>query len=130
MSRYIEIDTALLKTVTAGRLSAKALWRRIMEQPSIEIDLANDGTLSVEVEDATKVKRVLVEDGKNGDLYYGDIYYVGRPQGEWIEHWYPHFNVAGIKCSICSKDIPYWERNYDMPNYCPNCGAHMKGTSK
>lgn len=37
MSRYVEIDTALLKTVTAGRLSAKALWRRIMEQPSIDI---------------------------------------------------------------------------------------------
>ena len=37
MSRYIEIDTALLKTVTAGRMSAKALWRRIMQQPSIDI---------------------------------------------------------------------------------------------
>lgn len=48
-----------------------------------------------------------------------------RPQGEWIEHWYPHFDVAGIECSICSKDVPYWERNYDMPRYCPNCGAKM-----
>ena len=85
--------------------------------------LMSDGTLSVSVEDATKVKRVLVEDEqKNGCLYYAD-----RPQGEWIEHWYPHFDVAGIECSICSKDVPYWERNYDMPNYCPNCGAHMKG---
>ena len=37
MSRYIEIDTALLKTVTAGKMSAKALWRRIMQQPSIDI---------------------------------------------------------------------------------------------
>jgi len=37
MSRYIEIDTALLKTVTAGGLSAKALWKRIMQQPSIDI---------------------------------------------------------------------------------------------
>lgn len=50
-----------------------------------------------------------------------------RPQGKWIEHWYPHFDVAGIECSICSKDVPYWERNYDMPNFCPNCGAPMKG---
>ena len=50
-----------------------------------------------------------------------------RPQGKWIEHWYPQFDVAGIECSICSKDVPYWERNYDMPNYCPNCGARMKG---
>ena len=37
MSKYIKIDTALLKTVTAGRMSAKALWRRIMQQPSIDI---------------------------------------------------------------------------------------------
>ena len=37
MSRYIEIDTALLKTVATGGLSAKALWKRIMEQPSIDI---------------------------------------------------------------------------------------------
>ena len=37
MSRYIEIDTALLKTVTAGKMSAKALWRRIMQQPTIDI---------------------------------------------------------------------------------------------
>ena len=50
-----------------------------------------------------------------------------RPQGEWIEHWYPHFDVAGIECSICGEDVPYWERNYDMPKYCPNCGAKMKG---
>lgn len=52
---------------------------------------------------------------------------VDRPQGEWIEHWYPYFDVAGIECSICGKDVPYWERNYDMPNYCPSCGARMKG---
>lgn len=50
-----------------------------------------------------------------------------RPQGEWIEHWYPHFDLAGIECSICGKDVPYWERNYDMPNFCPNCGADMRG---
>lgn len=50
-----------------------------------------------------------------------------RPQGEWLEHWYPHFDVAGIECSICSKDVPYWGRNYDMPRYCPFCGARMKG---
>lgn len=50
-----------------------------------------------------------------------------RPQGKWLEHWYPHFDVAGIECSICSKDVPYWERNYDMPRYCPYCGAKMKG---
>ena len=37
MSRWIEIDTALFKTVSVGGLSAKALWKRIMLQPSIDI---------------------------------------------------------------------------------------------
>lgn len=37
MGRWIEIDTALLKTVSVGGLSAKALWKRIMQQPSIDI---------------------------------------------------------------------------------------------
>ena len=37
MSKYIEIDTALLKTVAIGGISAKALWKRIMQQPSIDI---------------------------------------------------------------------------------------------
>lgn len=37
MSRWIEIDTSLLKTVSVGGLSAKALWKRIMEQPTIDI---------------------------------------------------------------------------------------------
>lgn len=54
--------------------------------------LMNDGTLSVEVDDATKVTRVLVEDGKNGDLYYADI-----PQG-----WIP-----------CSERVPKWREHID-----------------
>lgn len=37
MSKYIEIDTALLKTVATGGVSAKALWKRITQQPSIDI---------------------------------------------------------------------------------------------
>lgn len=35
--RLIDIeDTALMKTVADGRLSAKALWRRINAQPTID----------------------------------------------------------------------------------------------
>ena len=37
MSRWIEIDTALIKTVSVGGLSAKALWKRIMQQPTIDL---------------------------------------------------------------------------------------------
>ena len=38
MSRYINIDDiSLRKTISVGGLSAKALWRRIQEEPSIDI---------------------------------------------------------------------------------------------
>lgn len=39
-----------------------------------------------------------------------------RPQGEWI--------MCGwsIRCSECGYDMPFAIRNY-----CPNCGARMKG---
>ena len=39
-----------------------------------------------------------------------------RPQGEWIDA-----KNAGWKCTVCGK----WSNGqYD---YCPNCGARMKG---
>ena len=38
MSRYVDIDDiSLLKTVSVGGLSAKALWKRIRQEPSIDI---------------------------------------------------------------------------------------------
>ena len=38
MSRYINIDdVGLRKTIAVGGLSAKALWRRIQQEPSIDI---------------------------------------------------------------------------------------------
>ena len=44
-----------------------------MEQVDEPQTMLNDGTLVINVEDATKVSRVLVGDDKNrGDLYYPD----------------------------------------------------------
>ena len=38
MSRYINIDDiSLRKTISVGGLSSKALWRRIQQEPSIDI---------------------------------------------------------------------------------------------
>ena len=51
-----------------------------------------------------------------------------RPQGEWIfdpEILCSDIDVysAGYRCSVCGKD--YFK--VDRMNYCPNCGARMKG---
>lgn len=60
-----------------------------------------------------------------------------RPQGEWVEK--TKFHNAdddpiieewqSAKCSVCGKyhTTPYLYY-FDDYNYCPNCGARMKGT--
>lgn len=173
MSKYIEADDLISRiratiAINVGvgdeRNTLKnglMLCEKLVELKcrGIDIDLADDGTLSVEVDDATKVKRVLVEDGKNGNLYYADrpseIIYgnehncmmtifgecsyaetgcgdcavvekvrkalsADRPQGEWID------KSNGIEgawnyCSVCG------EQAIDLYDFCPNCGAKMKG---
>ena len=46
-------------------------------------------------------------------------------QGKWIEHeWaeeYDRILISNYECSECKS----WER--EKTNYCPNCGARMKG---
>ena len=91
------------------------------------VHLLDDGTLEIHVTDYKMVKRVLVEDDNNfGNLFCEDK--ADRPQGEWIfdpEILCSDIGVysAGYRCSVCGKD--YFK--VDRINYCPNCGAKMKG---
>ena len=77
------------------------------------MELMNDGTLVVSVEDATKVTRVLVEDGKNGDLYYAD-----RPQivrcGE-CKHWRAYETWS--ECELWTDD-PYKSAKTKPDDFC------------
>lgn len=47
-----------------------------------------------------------------------------RPQGKWLEH-----NSYFHKCSKCQKIVgfDYIEQEGEMFNFCPNCGADMRG---
>lgn len=57
--------------VTHGEIFAKNLVRRIRNGTPLQISA--DGTLSITVDDATKIDRVLVQDNKhNGGLFYAD----------------------------------------------------------
>ena len=46
-----------------------------------------------------------------------------RPQGEWITDYESQFFNPGRKCSLCGKIVEFSE------NYCPNCGAYMRGNN-
>ena len=71
MTRLINIeDAALLKTVADGGLSAKALWRRINAQPTID---------AVPVRHGKWIKEFENEDGRN--LRCSEcrmVFYVGK----------------------------------------------------
>ena len=48
---------------------------------------------------------------------------VGPKRGEWVI--YDEFNFGTFKeCSLCKELVLYQDRIW---NYCPNCGADMRG---
>ena len=80
------------------------------------VHLLDDGTLEIHVTDYKMVKRVLVEDDNNfGNFFCEDK--ADRPQGEWI--W--DEQILGLVCSECK------ELGVERSNFCPHCGARMKG---
>ena len=54
----------------------------------------------------------------------------GRPHGHWIrqDKYFQAFNetVTTYKCSVCGHE-PYFGGDISKLNFCPNCGARMKG---
>ena len=46
--------------------------------------------------------------------------------GHWKEHYYPHFDVPGIECSICGAVVESWVSYMPKPDTCPNCHSKMK----
>ena len=52
----------------------------------------------------------------------------GRNVGKWIRHSIGHQNTPwGFDCSACGKWFVIGEDTANHYNYCPNCGADMKG---
>lgn len=43
-----------------------------------------------------------------------------RPQGKWL---HPYITNIACECSNCNLQLPIT----DYFNFCPNCGAYMKG---
>ena len=47
---------------------------------------------------------------------------VERKRGKWIEYVNSH-----CECPFCHKEWSFFENVTEWFNYCPNCGAEMKG---
>ena len=63
----------------------------------------------------------------NAPTVHGIVAFVERPQGEWISNYQivgESFINPGRRCSLCGKVVEFSE------NYCPNCGADMRGEVK
>lgn len=78
-----------------------------------------------------------VREPKNDDyvpyVHYGDMVkcvkgmptadVVERKKGEWIDD----EMVCKARCSACDTEWSWISNEMDRFNYCPNCGARMKG---
>lgn len=56
-----------------------------------------------------------------GKTSYVGFNFVDRPSGEWIGERVGH--GPGYTCSLCDYGVQPWNNT----NFCPNCGAKMKG---
>lgn len=70
------------------------------------------------------------EDVIRGDEYakgyaegWRDGRLTNRPQGKWIHDYHFGLELPEHMCSVCGE----WEYSDSESNYCPNCGAKMKG---
>ena len=83
--------------------------------------------------DAIKVVRHIVFECIDADARQKLIEAVpsaDRPQGEWIEKIVDDVKIT--VCSSCDKEPTFTHfygscGNYSLSDFCPNCGARMKG---
>jgi len=47
-------------------------------------------------------------------------------KGKWIEAYDPFNRISG-RCSVCGWEAHLYEDDVVGMNYCPNCGADMRG---
>lgn len=76
--------------------------------------------VTINVEFTEEEKQEIIEKVQKGFLVLSDEEASVRPQGEWL---HPYITNIACECSNCHIQMPIT----DYFNFCPNCGARMKG---
>ena len=58
------------------------------------------------------------------DVQLDNFAHLELKHGEWIDTGEAIGDDIEVKCSLCGEEL-YW-----LANFCPNCGARMKGDEK
>lgn len=76
---------------------------------------------ALSIEPKTKcIAQIRIDEGDMEDLVNKIVDKMSEPKtGHWISD-----NLVGWKCSECGRHIVL---NIEVGNYCPNCGAKMRG---
>ena len=85
----------------------------------VSYEMMDDGTLALNADNYADIKRVLVEHGTSGTLFYPSEH----PESEWTNE-----PDDLPKCKMCGYYTPYDRAidDYEYGNYCPKCGCKMK----
>lgn len=116
----------LISRSEVEKLGATCLARR-NENGQLEAVISLDNAPTIDVNpyaivkfDKDELKRIVdervIEPIKNGELVIKEE----RPAGKWIKSDVPESMLA--KCSLCGFDCGAYSHNF-----CPNCGADMRG---
>ena len=53
--------------------------------------------------------------------------YRKQSEGEWIDQYQGQYANQLYKCSVCGETAFHDDKRWFLTNFCPNCGAKMKG---
>ena len=119
--RLIDADTLLIqiKYKPVPNIASET-WNELYERVIEEIDNAPEVTPTLQLKDITDedvAKFVMIFQRATSK---GVIFEPEKSQGKWI---FKH-NSSDIWCSVCDENFEEIPQKF---NYCPNCGADMRG---
>ena len=118
-------DLDALKEAIRKRLGISSLKYLTEQEKVIVEEIDNAPTVKFSLMSADETKEDAYKRGYERGMVRGILKANERPQGEWIIKPKENSQSAILICNKCNHFIPI---TIDK-NYCPNCGADMRGRS-